>query len=227
MTTNNASKYVITLLITVALFGTAFTLSNYFNNKKTQSIERTADQISIELLSSETQFDILKESSCDQLSTTVLTEELGSLGSQLNYMEGQLGSNNSEVLRLKKYYSILQIKDYLLAKQYSAKCKTTPISILYFYSNDCDACTKEGYVLTYMRDNYPDLRVYSFDSKLDLTAVQTLVTVNKINEMPALVINDKTYNGFMETEELEKIVAPYFPKATSTATSTKATTTKR
>ncbi len=212
---SNKAKYFITFVITVALFGTAFTLSNYFNNKKTASIKASEDQIAIDLLSSETQFDILKDSSCNNLDDGILADELDSLGSRLSYMEGQLNPNDPEVLQLKKYYSILQIKDYLLMKQYSTGCKHAPVSILYFYSNTCDDCTKEGYVLTSLRDTYPGLRIYSFDYNIDLSAVKTLISINKIpTKLPALIINNKTYNGFMAIDEVEPIIKPFFATTT-------------
>ncbi len=224
MQKKDTAKYLITFIITGAIFVTAFALSNYFNTKKTQDIKATEDRIAIDLLSSETQFDILKESSCSQLDDSILAEELDSLGSQLNYMENQLGSNNSDVVQLKKYYSILQIKDYLLMKKFSTECKTKPVAIVYFYANNCEDCKKQGYVLTYLRDTYPELRVYSFDYDLDLSAVKTLISINKVpTKLPALIINDKTYIGFMGTEKVEPIIKPLFPIASTTkATSTKA-----
>ena len=219
----NVSKYVVTFVITSLLFITAFYLSNYFDNKKTSEIKATEDQIAIDLLSSETQFDILKQSSCNQLDDSILADELDSLGSKLNYMESQIGSTNPEVIQLKKYYSILQIKDYLLMSNYGKECHTKPVSIVYFYSNDCQDCKKQGYVLTYLRETYPGLRTYSFDYNLDLSAVKTLISLNKIpTVLPALIINNKTYNGFMSNEDVEKIIKPLLPitakkMATSTA----------
>ena len=219
----NISKYVITFVITALLFSTAFYLSNYFNNKKTADIKATEDQIAIDLLSSETQFDILKQSSCNQLDDSILADELDTLGSRLNSMESQIGSNNPEVLQLKKYYSILQIKDYLLMSNYGKECHTKPVSVVYFYANDCQDCKKQGYVLTYLRDTYPGLRTYSFDYNIDLSAVKTLISLNKIpTVLPSLIINGKTYNGFMSSEDVEKIIKPLMPiVATSTATTTK------
>jgi hypothetical protein len=216
-------KYIITFIITALLFITAFYLSNYFNNKKTADIKATADKISIDLLSSETQFDILKQSSCNQLDGSILADELDALGDKLNYMESQVGSTNSEVIQLKKYYSILQIKDYLLMSNYGKECHTKSVSIVYFYTNDCQDCKNQGYVLTYLRDTYPGLRTYSFDYNLNLSALETLISLYKVpNKMPAFLINNKLYNGFMSTEDIEKIIKPLLPPtATTTATTTK------
>lgn len=224
MLKNNISKYITTFVITSFLFIGAFYLSTYFSNKKIQNIKTTEDQIAIDILSSETQFDILKQSSCDQLDGSVLTGDLNTLGGRLAYMEGQVGVDNPEVVQLKRYYSILQIKDYLLMNVYNINCHKKSVVILYFYTNDCTDCAQQDYVLTYLRDTYPELRVYSFDYNLDLSALKTLISLNKVpNKTPVLLINGKIHSGFMPTEAIEKIIKPLLPSvATTTATTTKA-----
>src|SRR5207244_4510747 len=103
----------------------------------------------------------------DVAENTILPSALSSLGSQLSYMESQ-GGNVAEVTRLKRLYSLLEIKDYLLMKQIAAKCKLKSVFVLYFYSNkgNCEDCAKQGYVLTALAQKYPQLRIYSFDYDL-------------------------------------------------------------
>ena len=60
-------KYLIVLLITVGLFATAIYLSNYFGNQKINQLKTIQDQISIDVLSSETQFSLLSELSCKNI----------------------------------------------------------------------------------------------------------------------------------------------------------------
>ena len=61
-----------------------------------------------------------------------------------------------------------------------------------------------GYVLTALREKYPDLRVYSFDYYAPVEAIQTLHAIYKTrSELPALIINNKPYYGFRTVEELE------------------------
>jgi len=89
------------------------------------------------------------------------------------------------------------------------KCGIKPTFILYFYSTKdaCTDCEKMGYVLTSLRDKYPDLRVYSFDYHYDVGAINTLISIYKVkSELPALIVNGETINGFHTVEELEKTV---------------------
>ncbi len=184
-------KYLLVFLITGAIFGTAVYLSQSASNRRIAEIRETEDAIAIDILSSETQYDLLAESSCsDDASGPVLSEELNSLADRLSYAENKLGTDNTEVTGLKRYYSILEIKDYLLTNKITEKCKTKPSIILYFYSNqgDCPECERLGYVLTYLRNEYPDLRVYSFDYNLDLSAVRTLRSMLRVeNKLPATI----------------------------------------
>lgn len=223
-------KYFFSFVITAIIFTTAVFLSNYFSQKKIQDIRDIQDKIAIDILSSETQFSLLEESSCKDISdSSTLSKELGTLEEKLAYAEKDRGSDNTEVQTLKRYYSLLQIKDYLLMKKISEKCNKTPLSIIYFYSNkgDCNDCEKEGYVLTRLREEYPELRVYAFDYNLDVSAVKTLVSINKIeNRLPALFANDTLYYGFQSIDDLEKNIPELqILKDAKNATSTIATTT--
>ncbi|HWB33862.1 MAG TPA: hypothetical protein VG753_00865 [Candidatus Paceibacterota bacterium] len=220
-------KYLLAFAITGAIFGTAFYIAAKLDAARVADIRATQDAISIDLLSSETQFELLGNTDCETLAEhPVLTDELNSLAEQLSYAESKLGSTNSDVISLKKQYSLLEIKDYLLMQQIAQKCGTKPISILYFYSNtgDCPDCSRAGDVLTYLRQTYPDLRVYSFDYNLDLSALQTLIALRKVsNTLPAFVINNGTpIYGFKNVDDMQALI----PGLTTLASSTAATSTK-
>ncbi len=202
-------SYVVAFLITALMFATALYASNYFNNARINDIRATQDDISTDILSLETQFDLLAEHSCSDIGeNTILPSELASLGNQLSYMEAQ-GAKSEEITRLKRTYSLLEIKDYLLMQQLAEKCKLKPVFILYFYSNkgDCADCENQGYVLTSLSQTYPQLRVYSFDYNLGIGALQTLISVYDIGHtLPALLINGKVYYGFKTTDDIQKIL---------------------
>src|SRR3989344_3100560 len=199
-------KYLIVFLITLSLFLTASYLSNYFGSKKINQLKLIQDEIAINILSSETQFALLSESSCKNVSDSVLSGELDELGRKLEWSQENLGSTD-EVSYLKKYYSLLQIKDYLLMKKIATGCKVKSAFILYFYTTaeNCSLCERESLVLSSLRDKYPELRVYSFDYSIDLSAVKAMLNIYKIKdtELPALVLDDEVLAGFRSIEELE------------------------
>ncbi len=205
-------KYILAFIITAVIFGIGIYINNKLDQKRFADIQNVQDQISLDLLSSETQFDLLKQSTCTtDGSSSILSQELNSLSSKLSYMEANSANGTSgELLSVKKYYSLLEIKDYLLMKQLSTECRSKPISVLYFYGNknDCPECEKMGFVLTYLREQYPELRIYSFDNNLSLSAITTLNSLYKIDRraLPALVIGDKTYVGFRDINAIKELI---------------------
>lgn len=227
----NWKKYILSFIITGAIFATVLYASNYFSEQRLAEVKNIQDKIAIDILSSETQFSLLEASSCKFVNTNSLSSELSSLEEKLTITEKERGSDDIEVQAVKRYYSLLQIKDYLLMKKIAEKCKSSPLSILYFYSNtgNCPDCEKEGYVLTRIRQDYPSVRVYAFDYNLELSALQTLISINKIeNKLPALMINEDVYYGFQDVLDLEKNIPELrVLKAEQIASSTMATSTKK
>lgn len=218
-------KYILAFVITALIFVTAVIANNFFNEKRIEQLRSIEEGISIDILSLETQFELLQEQSCENISEdSVLSRELDTLASKLSFAESQLGVDNPEVLRLKRHYSLLEIKDLLLMQKVSEKCSLEPIFILYFYSNEkgaCSDCTRQGYVLTELAREYPQLRIYSFDYNLDLSALETLISIQNIpDELPVLVINDELYSGFQSVEDIETSLPELAEMASSTATST-------
>lgn len=221
-------KYLLAFVITAAIFGTAFYLTTRLDAKRLADIRTTQEAISIDILSTETQFELLGNLDCQAISeNSVLSEELNNLSGRLSVAEENLGADNAEVISIKKQYSLLEIKDYLLMKQISEKCpKVKPVFVLYFYSNEgnCEDCGRQGEVLTYLRQTYPTLRVYSFDYNLELGALHTLIGLNQINgyQLPAMVIGQKPpVYGFKSLKDMQKLI----PELKTLATSTSATTT--
>jgi hypothetical protein len=212
---------LIALLITITLAGTVAYAINYLNQARITELSAIEDQLSIDILSLDTQFSLLETAPCDSTaSSTTLTGELADMGDRLSYAENQLGSDNAQVIRLKEQYSLLEIRDYLITKKLAAVCGAKPTTVLYFYSNagDCADCDNAGYALSYLRDTYPTLRVYSFDYNLDLGALKTFIAINKVRlSLPAFVINGKQFYGFTSLEDLEK----QFPKGALASTTTK------
>lgn len=217
----NWQKYLLAFVITAAIFGTAFYIAARFDAQRIADIRATEESISIDILSLETQFELLGNRDCKTISENpLLSNELNSLASRLSVAENNLGIDNPEVVALKKQYSLLEIKDYLLMEQIAQKCRLKPVFILYFYSNagDCPDCSQAGDVLTYLRGKYPSLRVYSFDYNLDLSALRTLTSLREISgPLPAFIINNRApIYGFKSLDELQGLIPELKDLSTTT-----------
>jgi hypothetical protein len=215
---------IIAFGITVIIIATVVYAINYLDRQRLAELTAIQNQLATDTLSLETQFSLLENAPCEDLTAgNELSQEVSTLGDRLAAAESRLGNKNTQVIDLKKQYTLLQIRDYLLTKKLSNTCHVQPITALYFYSNQpgsCEDCDRASYALSYLRQTYPALRVYSFDYDLDLGALHTLIQVEKVNaDFPAFVINGKRSYGFDTLEDFET----RFPKAlfaTSTATTT-------
>jgi hypothetical protein len=228
-------KYIFAFLITAAIFVTALYVSNTLNEKKLNEVRLVEDRLSLNILSSETQSALLQETSCKDVNNTFLTYELADLGNKLSYAASQNDPDNAQIVTLKHYYSLLEIKDYLLMKNITAKCGIKPTFLLYFYSDKagCPDCEKMGYVLDALHEKYPGIRIYSFDYNSDEPAVKSLISIYHVDsKLPALIANSDPYYGFKTVNQLEtkipslaRLKAEFDAKAQ--ASSTAATTTPR
>jgi len=222
-------KYVLVLVITIAVFGIAWGASIYLNTRKIAEIKEAQNQATVDVLSSETQFDLLQEASC-QDSSNYLSSEIGDLADKITYGEQNFG-DQTQLTLLKQQYSVLEVKDFLLTKRISERCKQNTVTILYFYANKehCSDCTNQGYVLDALRQQYPSVRIYSFVATLDSSTIRALLSIYKVPAtLPTLVINGKTHSGFMSVDALKKLLpvtltTPSKPATTASAAVKKAT----
>ncbi|MFZ3020399.1 MAG: hypothetical protein WA051_02715 [Minisyncoccia bacterium] len=214
-------KYIYAFTITCVIFFTAIYAANFLSNKRLQELRFIQDQIATDLLSSEVESSLLQEFSCRDIGRASLSNELGSLGQKLAGEESARGADDPEVISLKRNYSLLQIKDYLLMNNVNEKCGAKNIMILYFYSKNCDECEKQGMVLTKLHEDFPTLRIYSFDYNINVSAVKTLISINQIlPKQPAIVIGDNNYYGFKSIDDMQKIIPNLKKLQKQSATST-------
>jgi len=203
---SDKKKYLFFLMITIGIFIIVFGLVNFLNNQRLESLDDLQRKVTIDLIANETQFDLLKTAPCGSIKDTILSRELGELGKKLDFAETNQGADNPSVIQLKKYYSLLQVKDYLLMQELSEKCDVDIDSILYFYGNDCSECTKQGYVLTQLKNRYPELRIYSFDTDLDFSVIETFTSLYDFGEVyPTLIIGDNSYQGLQRISDIEEL----------------------
>lgn len=207
----NWKRYTYTFIITLIIFTFSLWLSNRFNDQKINKLRDIGSQISLDILSAETRFSLLQKTSCehivDQATSTIgFNVELQDLAARIKFMENQLGYMNPDVVALKKNYTLLQIKDYLLSKEYHDRCKQNIVSILYFHDIDCKECSNQSIILDKIISDYPEIRVYYFDLRTNTPALATLASVFKVTGSPSLVINDKIYTGFQDLAKVESYI---------------------
>ncbi|MBD3355168.1 hypothetical protein GF361_04235 [Candidatus Woesearchaeota archaeon] len=203
------TKYLAVFAITTLIFLIGIIIGNYTSSSKLEGLEDIENELRMETMAMELQYLLLSEDPCKNTNSTVLSEELYKLGSKLDYMEEEMGVNDPTVLRLKEYFSLLQIRHWLFSKRTKKECSLDQDFILYFYSNkgDCRTCEEQGYVLSFIREKTPSTKIYAFDINIKNPAVDTLKKMYIQNQTtPILIINDHVFYGFKNKEAIEQIL---------------------
>ncbi len=204
-------RYITVFIITGLIFTFTFWLSNQLSSSKVREVRDLEDQIALNILSTETRYSLLQNSTCDHISTNNtndigLNSELTDMAHRVKFMASQLGPDNEKVISLKKYYTLLQIKDYLLTKELYNRCGTHIVSILYLYQEGCTECVKQSIILDDLASTYPEIRVYWIDKDLQTPALDTLISILGIKSTPSIVIKNKVYDSLQTTADIESYI---------------------
>jgi glutaredoxin len=204
----NASKYIAVFATTTLIFMIGLLIGSYTTGQKLKHVNELEQDLRMDTMAMELQYLFLSQEPC-QTDTELLTEELYEIGEKLSYMENSLGSDNAQVMQLKEYYSLLEIRHWLFLKQVTKECDTNLTLILFFYSQeekDCPKCVEQGYALTFLRKEFQDVRVYSFDVNMTNPALDVIKKsyIHSNTEMPVIVIDNKPFYGFMDKEQLKQ-----------------------
>lgn len=178
-------------------------------NAKVNQVINLAEEIRLDILDLELQQDLLRYEPCGKTYLYSLGSKLDDIGTRLAYLEEERGKQDSQVIELKKPYTMLQIRHYLLIKNRAQECSEDYIIILFFYSNKQEYLgdsEKQGYVLKYFSDKYgyEKVKIYALDSDLDLGVIEMLKEQYNVSVYPTTIVNERIFVGFTSQEEFQK-----------------------
>ncbi|MCK5476768.1 MAG: thioredoxin family protein [Candidatus Aenigmarchaeota archaeon] len=203
------SKFLIAFSLTLSIFLIGVIVGNYILSYKFNKYAEFEDDLKIDLLSSEIEDRILKEAGCNATGHVQLTQSLYDLSQKLGYLENQLGWDNPKVWRMKKYYSLLELRHWLYINTLNKECDVNFTTVLYFYSNkgDCPRCESQEYVLNHLKKKYKNIFIYSFDTNMENAALNTIKQIYSVDNItPTLILEEKASIGFMDLEEIESVI---------------------
>ncbi|HZX12724.1 MAG TPA: hypothetical protein VFE88_04680 [Candidatus Nanoarchaeia archaeon] len=204
--TLSKKRYFLAFVLTTGVFLLGLLLGAFLTEKKFTELKDLQQELRTQLASYEIQSVLVSQDPCAFKDVDSIVDELGSLANRLTAMEDQRGRHDKEVLSLKEYYSLLEIRHWLFLKKLNEQCNANYTLILYFYSDDksCPSCGNQGFILSYLRTKYPEtVRVYSFDLAINNPALSALKSFYTIREAPTIVIQDTPYPRYLSKEELE------------------------
>jgi len=174
----------------------------------------------------------LKNMQLEQTFTESLTEEemcsfsiisINELFNQLSYYWDRLPYRIEEYERynepveeynlLKQQYAHLSIRTWIMARSQHEKCNIDLVHGLYFYSADCEECIKQGEQLDKLNSMITEagreIVMFPIDFYLEQPIVNNLKEYYGINFTPAIIINDKVFQGrlFKADELLPKDIS--------------------
>lgn len=193
------------LLLSILVFSLGLFLGNYIANKKMEVLLSNEEKIRLKTLGFEIQNLILPGYLCNSSIIEFVHEDLRKIGGRLSSLESQVGWDNPEVMRLKEFYSLMEIRSWALVNKYKRECNSDIDWILYFYSNkgDCKDCWLLGNVLnSVFNEKGRNLVIYSFDKNIENPALDSVKKIYNVSVAPTLIINGKKYEGFMDKREI-------------------------
>ena len=150
-----------------------------------------------------------KDNVCENYSINLISEKLDYTGELISLLEIKKGKADTEVLELKKLYTMLEVRHMLLMEEKNRLCDQDYDIFLFFYSNDenCeDDVEKTSFILSYLRKKYENVRVYSFDSNLDSDLVKILMSKYSVTSCKTVILNgEKVTKEITNSEDLEEL----------------------
>ena len=221
----STDKYVIAGVLTFLIFSLGLSLGIVLEEKRYNWAEEINQIQDVEYLSLQLQYAFLtnmdtkgadnsSKNSCAVLTTSLqasVNDLSDSLAKIVEYQEANT-LEDDEFKLLKRRYALDNIRYWMLSSQAAEKCKMNFASILYFYSEECKDCPKQGTVLSYYKAILEDnLLVFPIDKELaeDEPLVAILFELYNIQTFPSVVINDVVYPGFMDKENLAIILCDH------------------
>ncbi len=197
------SRFLAAFALTVIVFLVGYMIGAMLSERKLDNLSYLEQDIRVDSLSNELVFSLVQKDLCSSINTTSYTEDLGKIGKRLTYLETLYGYNSPEVTSLKNYYSLLEIRHWMLHEELNTKCGYDMPLVLYFYSNEaCVDCEDQGLVLTNVHKNYPFFNTYSLEYNLENPALDYLKNRYSINHtrLPAIVVDGEVYYGFQSKD---------------------------
>ncbi|MBI2523058.1 hypothetical protein HYW19_01590 [Candidatus Woesearchaeota archaeon] len=209
----NKGIFIIAAVITVMLFISIYSFNLFLNTQRERVVvERMKDVLEEyqEIQALSLMSDVFgKDMTCLSLESRLaqMDKTLWDTGVKIDryreatekfitdpfYLDQKRKFNRNEII----YFSLLQNM-----KQW---CTFNQTTILYFYKKkeECPWCDAQAFVLTDLNKEIDsEIAIFSFDSDLGLPSIRTLELFYKIDSYPCTVIEDSTYCGLHDKNEM-------------------------
>lgn len=207
----NKIKFLAIFAVTTIIFLVGIFLGSVLSDMKVDKLNKLQDDFRTDTLAVDLAYEILSDNPCSSIDSSFLTEELHELSSKLEFLQNARGIDDPKVKELRNYYSLLQLRHWMVSTQYKKYCNSSFTTIIYFFSDkkECPECDTQSTVLTHAREKHDNLRIYSFKYETDnaaLKALKDLYSIKSDEVLPILIIDSNVYYGLKDSDELSKLI---------------------
>ncbi|MEM4244705.1 MAG: thioredoxin family protein [Candidatus Nanoarchaeia archaeon] len=213
-------RYVIAFFLTSAIFIIGILLGFIIADYRSSDIEDLSKVQRLDYDSLQLQYlyinNFLQQKNCpaamSALNKNLYDLEMTRLKLE-SYISNPVGGGSKEFDIVKREYLLAEIRYWLFLKQIEGICKDDSVTLLYFYSNEnCPDCVTQGMILTYLKDKLKDrLLIFSLDADfVSEPLVGILKDSYNITSVPAVVIQNSTYQGLRTREELKTLICKQY-----------------
>lgn len=187
-------RYYLAFLIGTIIFLTGFLITYSISYMEFQRINNLQDPISYKIFEDKLQYTLFNEDICSEKNYLTISEDLAFQGGIIGQLEEKMGKDNQDVLFRKKFYSLILIEHFELVKIYNERCNKKINTILFFYSNEkeeIDYSEDVGNLLSVLYEqNNGNLAIYSFDTNLNSTLLNSLKEKYNVSGPMTLIVNE-------------------------------------
>ncbi|MFN7991572.1 MAG: hypothetical protein U0R44_05425 [Candidatus Micrarchaeia archaeon] len=204
--------YAGAFLLSLAIFVSGIYIGSAIDNTNLNNVAVDVSTISEKVAS--VQLLLLSEGNASSFCPVYSSElrsidnEVEKVGYKLSFLEDEKGVYDND---LKRKYFLLEAESYLLSKKVRSLCGSSSILLINFYSNkDCARCREQGTEILKARDalaGSSDIKLFSFDGELDSPVAESFEKEYNITGYPSVVIDGKTYPGFHDSAQLQKLMS--------------------
>lgn len=208
----NKLKFLAIFAVTTIIFLIGILLGSALSNMKVDKLNDLQEDFRTDTLAVDLAYEILSDNPCSSIDSSFLTEDLHELSSKLEFLQNARGIDDPKVKELRNYYSLLQLRHWMVSTQYKKYCNSSFTTIIYFFSDkkECPKCDTQSTVLTHAREENDNLRIYSFKYETDnaaLKALKDLYSIKSDEVLPILIIDGDVYYGFRDSDELARLIS--------------------
>lgn len=218
----NTKLYVMAIAITIVIFILGLLLGVLIEGERVEYIEYRDREQEINFNSLQLQYLFLsaleEKNGCNAFLATLDNYIENTEGARVK-LEKYLDKSNvheEDFNLLKREYIISQINYWILSMRTRDMCNEDFVTVLYFFSKECDECENQGFVLDYLKRIFKErLLIFAIDASFPQEPMISIMkdTYN-ITQTPALIIEGEKFVGFQSKDKLIEEICSHYSSVT-------------